>query len=331
MDDSRRVLEHAFAAAIREERLGQAYLFRGPRGAGKYDFALALVAALECQVGDGLACRACPGCRPILSGNHPDLLIVSPEEGRQRLTIAQMRLLVEDMSRRAWNGRGRRAIIDPAERMTDEAASCLLRPLEEPPPGALFLLLTSQPEAILPTIRSRSTEVFFGPRPAGEIEGRLVGELGLDPARAAALAELAEGDWERALRVADPDHAALREAFLDALLAPSPTAGADLLARIKTAGVTDGVVRGRIDALLEELLSLLRLVHHRAATGQGAGGQAAPDAARTEALVALGRPRVRRLVERTVALRERLAQQAHVALALECYASDVALLLPKTR
>ncbi len=327
--ESRRILADAFARSIREGRLGHAYLLRGPEGAGKRDFALSLVASVECARQDGVACSDCEACRLIQAGRHPDVFVVTPDEGKVQIGIDKVRELIEQMSRRPWNGRGRSAILDPADRLGVEAANCLLRPLEEPPHGALFLLVTSRPEALLPTIRSRATEVFFGPWPAESIRERLVAEAGLEGSRASAVAELAEGNWRRALDLAA--EGAVRDRFLDLALGEPGAASTPqrVLEALRQAPGDEGSLRIRLDALLAELLTLARLALGRLWTGE-ARTVAPVDEPRLEALARLGARRLASLVDRTLALRERVLHSAQTALALERWALEVAELVEGT-
>ncbi|MBI4613146.1 MAG: DNA polymerase III subunit [Planctomycetes bacterium] len=322
----REALAAGFTRAIRDGRLGHAYLFRGPEGVGKREFALRLVAALECQRGDGTPCLTCDPCRAATLERHPDLFVVGPEGARRVLPIERIRRLVEEMSSRPWGGRGRTAILDPADRLTEEAANCLLAILEAPPPGSLFLLVTARPEGVLPTIRSRAMDVFFGPLSPGEIEKRL-GESGLSAERAREVAGLAEGSWHAARRLADPGHWAAHEAFLDGLL--SPRAGdvetaATLVATLSGAEGEDSGVRARVDEVLSELLALARnALRALIQTPRPLPPLSPADRRHIAHLAALGVRGLARLVRRTVELRDGLERSAALPLALEAYAYDL--------
>ena len=110
-----------------------------------------------------------------------------------------------------------------AEELSQSAANALLKTLEEPGDGTHFILLSSQPDTLLPTIRSRTQRVRFAPLP-DEIVAKLLAERGFDASRAAETARIAGGSMETAMALANPDETAKREAFvaraLEALDAP---------------------------------------------------------------------------------------------------------------
>jgi DNA polymerase-3 subunit delta' len=171
------------------ERLPHALLFSGPAGLGKRELALALSARLLCDQPreDGHACGVCGACALRLAGNHPDELIVLPpaeeqaedegnaataEEGKaksRQILIEQIRALHKALEITS-HGHGRRVIIiDPAEAMNAVTANGLLKLLEEPPQGCVFVLISSAPRRLLPTIRSRCQVWSFAPPNAAEL------------------------------------------------------------------------------------------------------------------------------------------------------------------
>lgn len=155
------------------ERMPHALLFVGPAGTGKRDLADALAAAMLCAhpTEDGHACGRCDACLLRLSGNHPDLHLLVPaaqsaspeassaEEGGKakssQIVIEQVRDLQSALGVTAHQGSRRVVIVEPAEAMNTFTANALLKSLEEPPQGCTFLLCSSAPRMLLPTIRSR--------------------------------------------------------------------------------------------------------------------------------------------------------------------------------
>jgi DNA polymerase-3 subunit delta' len=173
-------------------RLPHALLIAGASGLGKRDLAEALAARLLCDTPqtDGQACGHCLPCQWRGSGNHPDLHRLSPESGEEQpptaeaegfepgdgeskakptqgstqIVINQVRAVQGVLSVTAHRGGRRAVIVDPAEAMNPFTANALLKLLEEPPDGCVFLLVSSMPRRLLPTIRSRCQQ-WHVPRP----------------------------------------------------------------------------------------------------------------------------------------------------------------------
>ena len=148
-------------------RLPHAILLAGVAGLGKTCFARRLAAALACpgpgETGD--ACDACDACRQTAAGSHPDLLWVSPEEPGKAIKIDAVRRLTARSVLAAQQGGHRVVVIDPADAMNRAAANALLKTLEEPNSQTVLLLVSSQPDRLPATIRSRCQVVAF-PVPA---------------------------------------------------------------------------------------------------------------------------------------------------------------------
>ena len=187
--------------ALGGDRTAHAYLFEGPPGVGKRSAAGGLGMALDCETSPGNACGTCEPCRRIAAGIHPDVVTFAAE-GAQIL-MEQAQQIVALGQQRPHEARARVIIIDGAERMNANASNCLLKTLEEPLRGTILVLVTAAPERLLPTIRSRTQRVRFHRIPErGLLE--LGARRGLDPARAAIAAVLADGSAERFLALATP-------------------------------------------------------------------------------------------------------------------------------
>ncbi|HET6439177.1 MAG TPA: DNA polymerase III subunit delta', partial [Anaeromyxobacter sp.] len=226
--------EHALAAlraALGRGVLHHAYLFGGPPGTGKGRAALLFAQAANCEGGTpGPAgyrvdpCGTCRPCRKIEADNHPDVIHLAeervmakagrwePKPGRspsKDIVVDQVRDLVDHrLSMKRFEGRRRFVLVDPAEAMNPQAQNALLKTLEEPPDETTLVLVAGNPDALLPTIRSRCLRVAFHPIPDELIVARLTGE-GRTPEAAGLAAALAGGSLGRAL--------ALEPAELDGL------------------------------------------------------------------------------------------------------------------
>jgi DNA polymerase-3 subunit delta' len=219
-----------------------AYLFRGPRGAGKRDAARAFAAELlaaSAEDPDDARRRALLDPSP-----HPDLVWLAPT-GAQHLVDDVRERVIRSVSYRPFEGGTRVFVIEAAEAMRDESQNALLKTLEEPPPFAHLLLLSAEPEALLETISSRCQPVDFAPLPPGAVEAALEG----DRDEVAAAARLAAGDLDRARFLLSDRGRKLRAAAL-ALVPPAP--GAPWRGLLKAAEDVGADAEAAARAALEE-------------------------------------------------------------------------------
>lgn len=150
----------ALRNAVREDRVGHAYLFSGPRGTGKTTCARILAKALNClnRTADGDACGVCEHCQAIAAGTFLDLFELDAASNRG---VNDARELLERIAFRGATGGKKVYILDEVHMLTDAAANTLLKSLEEPPDHVVFVLATTNPEQVLPTIRSRTQHFEF--------------------------------------------------------------------------------------------------------------------------------------------------------------------------
>jgi DNA polymerase-3 subunit delta' len=223
-----------FRRAVQRGRTAHAYLFLGPAGVGKRLVARRIAQALFCgrhSAGELEACGACPPCKQVLSGTHPDLLTVCRPEGKKELPIEAFvgagerrgrEGLLKELSLRPMSADRRIAIIDDADCMNEASANALHKTLEEPPPGSILILISSSSDALLPTIRSRCQPLLFGALSEQDVAALLVqNEWERDPATAADIARLSEGSLETARQLLEPGLRALRDSAAESLAAPA--------------------------------------------------------------------------------------------------------------
>ena len=149
--------------ALEQGRESHAYLLTGPPHVGKLTLAREIAQAVNCPSGSGEPCGECAQCQRIAGGLHADVRVVDIEFSRKveerntvtTITIGTIREVERVVNLNPFEGSRTVVIIDGAGSMTTDAANALLKTLEEPPPGVLFLLLSEDEEALLPTIRSR--------------------------------------------------------------------------------------------------------------------------------------------------------------------------------
>ncbi len=175
--------DHVVAAlrnAAAEDRLGHAYLFSGPRGTGKTSTARILAKVLNCEnPTGGEPDGTCPACKAIEAGSSFDVTELDAASNRG---INEMKDLLAT-TRLSSGGRNRLYILDEVHMLTKEAAGALLKTLEEPPDHVVFILATTDPEKVLPTIRSRTQHLEFRLLPAAELEEHvrwIIGDAGLE-------------------------------------------------------------------------------------------------------------------------------------------------------
>ena len=187
--------QQSLFVSVLSGRVPHAVLITGERGAGKRNTAERLAGMLLCT-GHPKPCGACRGCRLREAGSHPDLLRVSEHKGA--IKIEAVRDLIEELSKKPY-GEGHRAVlIENAQAMTAQAQNCLLKTLEDPPDGTVFVLTCRSERELLPTVVSRCRVVRIAGEGEAAVRVRLEKELGADAREAALLARLGGGYYERA-------------------------------------------------------------------------------------------------------------------------------------
>ena len=276
-----------FATAAALGRVAGSYLFIGPSGVGKSTFARGLAKALLCQQPQSglVACNACASCVQAEAGSHPDIDVVQKPEDRATIPLeafvgdAEHRMregLCWRIKLRPAVGSRKAAIILDADLMLEEAANCLLKTLEEPPDGAVIILVGESLERQLPTIRSRCQIVRFRPLAPEIIERVLEREAAaaggsIDSAVIANVAHAAGGSLTRARLLLDPAAVEFR-AQLIGLLAGRPLRGVDLaretIAFVEAAGKEAPPRRARLKVVLEGAIDFYRAALRLATTGE---------------------------------------------------------------
>lgn len=203
--------------SLKNKRLASTYLFHGPQGIGKELTAREFAKSLNCEVMSEDSCGTCRTCKLIDSGKHPDIFWIYPQGASRTITIEQIRQLQKSISWKSYEGKVKVGIIASAHCLNTEAGNALLKTLEEPPNGTILVLVSSSPETILSTIRSRSREIQFFSLPPKIIANLLVKKHGIDKDRALFYSTLSDGSAGGALNLSDENYLEHRRMILDIL------------------------------------------------------------------------------------------------------------------
>lgn len=144
--------------SLKIQKISHAYLFSGPRGTGKTSVARLFAKALNCEKGNGEICNECSNCYAINEGSHPDVIEI---DAASNSGVDEVRELIEKVKYAPIQGKYKVYIIDEVHMMTNSAFNALLKTLEEPPSYVVFILCTTEPYKLLPTILSRCQRYEF--------------------------------------------------------------------------------------------------------------------------------------------------------------------------
>jgi DNA polymerase-3 subunit delta' len=250
-------------------RMPGSLLFTGEEGVGKKLFALELAKALNCRNRIGVeACDECSSCKRISKSTFPPFSDASDNRERmiwsehgdvsmirpylQIIRVKPIRELEREANFRPFEGTARIFIIEDAEHLNDSSSNALLKVLEEPPPTSHLILTTTNPSALLATIRSRCQVIRFAPIAAQQIERFLIDEKAMTDGDARLLARVSRGSLGRACAADVDDYREKRDAMFEVLKALTVTGN-----RVQLLRSAENLAAARDRADYEESLSIL--------------------------------------------------------------------------
>lgn len=225
--------------AMKSDRVAQSYLFHGEAGVGKFMTALYFSMALNCSnMHDNEPCGKCNSCQKFLNLSHPDLMYIFPtpnlrltQEGeiRESKYISEYHSYIENKRQTPWldykfsasseiridsirliqfrlsltknEAKKRICIIEDADKMNNNTANAFLKTLEEPPSDTVIILITTKPNALLPTILSRCQKIAFNSLSDNVVRNILVNNFSLSDLQAQTIAKIAYGNVEKAIQL----------------------------------------------------------------------------------------------------------------------------------
>ena len=187
--------------AIRNNKIAHAYLFAGPRGTGKTSVAKLFAKAINCPNFKNEACDDCENCKAYLEGTHPDIIELDAASNNG---VDDIREIIEQVPYAPLLGKYKVYIIDEVHMLTTQAFNALLKTLEEPPAHVIFILATTDPQKVIPTVLSRCQRYNFSKISLYEIKKRMMNildkeQIPYDEKAAEELSRMAEGGMRDAL------------------------------------------------------------------------------------------------------------------------------------
>lgn len=191
--------------AIEAGKISHAYIFSGEKGTGKRTLADAFALTLQCTGEGERPCGKCHSCKQAISGNHPDIICLTHDKPSS-IGVEDIReKLTGDVMIRPYSGRYKIYIIPDAEKMTVQAQNAILKTIEEPPEYAVIILLATNEQVLLDTIRSRCVVLNLKPVPDERVKEYLMEQMEIPDYQADICAAFAQGNIGKAIRLASSE------------------------------------------------------------------------------------------------------------------------------
>ena len=191
--------------AIKMEKVSHAYIINGPKLSGKMMLAEAFATALQCENGDPCGCMQCKSCRQAADRNQPDIIYVSHEKPNN-ISVDEIRAqLNNDIAIKPYSSRYKIYIIDETEKMNQQAQNALLKTIEEPPAYGIIMLLTTNADSFLQTIRSRCITLNLKSVKDTVIKEHLMSKYHIPDYQAEVCTAFAQGNVGKAIQLASSE------------------------------------------------------------------------------------------------------------------------------
>lgn len=253
-------------AGQRAQAMTHAWLITGPPGSGRSTAALAFAAALVCPQG---GCGVCQECQAVRHSAHVDVEHVVPESVTYAVdeTRELVRRAAISPSRAPWHV----FVLEDADRLNAESANTLLKSIEEPTPGTVWILCAPSTEDVLSTIRSRCRHLMLATPTTAEVAQALVDALGVEPAMASFAARAAQGHIGRARALATDEDARLRRQEVLRIPSQLRDIGSCLALAADLVATVNDDAASICDPLDEQEMAALRAAYGEGSEGRGIG------------------------------------------------------------
>jgi len=256
----------AARAGQHSQAMTHAWLITGPPGSGRSTAALAFAAALVCPQG---GCGYCAECESVRHSTHPDVEHIVPES--VTYSVDETRDLIHRASLAPSRSPWHVFVLEDADRLNPESANALLKSIEEPTPGTVWILCAPSTEDVLPTIRSRCRHLMLATPSTSDVISALVTTLNVDPAMAAFAARAAQGHIGRARALATDESARLRRQDVLRIPMQLKDLGSCLVLASELVDTVTADVASICDPLDARELASLRAAYGEGAEGRGLG------------------------------------------------------------
>ena len=185
--------------SVYDNTYGQAYIFEGMKGVGKFTAAMLFAEAIHCT-SQKKPCGVCPDCKKHMANTHPDLMIIEGESARK---VDDIRDMTDELYIRPAVSEKKICIVKNADNMNENAQNALLKSFEDPPKYGVIILLSQNSQNLLPTIRSRGMKIAFEPFPEEDIFRYVTTAFDKSPEQARFISKYSGGVMGRAIDICE--------------------------------------------------------------------------------------------------------------------------------